>query len=338
MGQITNYLEKKVLDHCLKTTSYNPPGPLYLALFSATPGPTGGGTEVGYTSYARQPIYFGIISSGRVISQNAQVNFPQCGVTGDTAAYWGIMDALTGGNLLAYGALAASKVIVQGNTPTVASGQVTISINSGAMFTSFVQTVLNWLFAGSWSIAYTGGTGSQPSPGTTVTGHTSGATATLLSVGGTWGSSGTLYLAGKSGSFVNGETLYIPTSGVSCTNAQGTPYDAVSTLPQPTNVNVGLSTTTPTDAGGNITEPGNGYSREAFNTWHGATVTGSAEIAENSGTITMPTPSGTWGTITYSFLALDTVLAFYGALGTPQTPGSGDTVEWLDSQYTVQIQ
>ena len=337
MGQITNYLEKKVLDHCLKTTSYNPPGPLYLALFSATPGPTGGGTEVGYTSYARQPIYFGIISSGRVISQNAQVNFPQCGVTGDTAAYWGVMDALTSGNMLAYGALAASKVIVQGNTPTIASGQVTISINSGNMFTAFVETVLNWLFAGSWSIAYSSGTGSQPSPGATVTGGSSGATATLMSVGGTWASSGTLYLAGKTGTFTNGEQLNI-TGGVHCTNAQGTPYDAVSTLPQPSNVNVGLSTTAPTDAGGNISEPSNNYSRQPYNTWYGSTVTGSAEIAKNNGTLTMPTPNGTWGLCAYSFLALDTVLAFYGSLGTPQTPSSGDTVEWLDSQYTVQIQ
>jgi hypothetical protein len=336
MGQLTNYLEKKILDHVLKTTSYAPPATVYLALFSATPGPTGGGTEVAYTNYARQPIYFGFASS-RSIAQNAQVNFPQCGTTGDTAAYWGLYDALTSGNLLAYGALAASKSIVSGNTPTVASGQVTVSFNSGAIFTAFANTLLNWLFAGSYTLAYTGGTGAQPVPGTTVTGATSGATATLKSVGGTWGTSGTLYLTNKSAAFTSGETLNIPTgSGVSCTNAQG--GDAVSVLPQPSNVNVGLSTTTPTDAGGNITEPSNGYSRQAFNLWYGAVVTGSAEIAKNDGTITMPTPSGSWGTITYSFLALDTTLAFYGALGTPQAPGSGDTVEWLDSQYTVQIQ
>ena len=259
MGQLTNYLEGKILDHALKTASYSPPSTLYLALFSATPGPTGGGTECVYTNYARQAITFGTISSGRVISQNAQVNFPQCGTTGDTAAYWGIFDAATSGNLLCYGALAASKSIVNGNTPTIASGQVTISINSGAMFTSFVITVLNWVFAG--------------------------------------------------GSFS-----------------------------QPTNVNVGLSTTTPTDAGGNITEPSNGYSREAFNTWHASTVTGSAMIAKNNGTITMPTPTGSWGTITYGFLAMDSALAFYGALGQSQSPGSGDTVEWLDSQFTVQLQ
>ena len=89
------------------------------------------------------------------------------------------------------------------------------------------------------TLAYSGGAGAQPSPGATVTGGTSGATATLVKVSGIWGTSGTLYLINKSGTFVSGETLNIPTgSGVSCVNAQG--GDAV-------NIKLTLATITLTD-------------------------------------------------------------------------------------------
>ena len=57
-----------------------------------------------------------------------------------------------------------------------------------------------------------------------------------------------------------------------------------------------LSTTTPTDAGTNFTEPtGNGYAREA--------VTFSAPsdgVTANSGEITMTASGGNWGDITYA--------------------------------------
>ena len=79
---------------------------------------------------------------------------------------------------------------------------------------------------GFWGLAYTGGSGSQPVAAATATGASSGATAKIISVGGTWGASGTLYLYGKSGAFTNGETINF-TGGGSCANAQGTPYDAV---------------------------------------------------------------------------------------------------------------
>jgi len=336
MGYFTNYLEKKVIDHCLKTTAYNPPGPIYLGLFSATPNYAGGGTEVIYTNYARQPIYFGT-AAARSIAQSGIVTFPQCGATGDTAAYWGLFDALTSGNLLAYGSLSASQGIVSGNTPSVASGQVTVSFNAGVIFTTIADTILAWLFAGSWTIAYSGGTGSQPSPGATVTGNSSGATATLISVTGTWASSGTLYLAGKSGAFTNGEQLNI-TGGVHCTNAQGTPYDAVSTLAQATNVKAGLSTSTPTDAGGNITEPSNGYAQVSFNTWNAASPVSNVETATNNGAIVFsPGPTGSWGTITYGILYLDTTPFVYAAV-TNQSPQNGDTVEWLTTAFTISLQ
>ncbi len=84
-----------------------------------------------------------------------------------------------------------------------------------------------------------------------------------------------------------------------------------------------------------ITEPsGNNYAQVEFDTWNAAS--GNPEAATNNGAITMPTPSGSWGLITYSVLYLDTTPAARATV-TNQTPDNGDTVEWLDTQFSVEF-
>ena len=79
---------------------------------------------------------------------------------------------------------------------------------------------------GWYKLAYANGLGVQPVAGETVTGA-GGATAKIISVTGTWATSGTLYLYNRNGTaFANGENITF-SGGGSCTNAQGTPYDAV---------------------------------------------------------------------------------------------------------------
>ncbi len=69
---------------------------------------------------------------------------------------------------------------------------------------------------------------------------------------------------------------------------------------------VGLSTTTPTEAGGNFTEPASGYARVAVTNnktnWSTATQNGTSGEIHNRTTITFPTSSGNWGTITHAGL------------------------------------
>lgn len=65
-----------------------------------------------------------------------------------------------------------------------------------------------------------------------------------------------------------------------------------------TTLYIGLSTSTPNDAGGNFTEPsGNNYSRLATTAadWSAA----SAGAKTNSAAFEMPEASGSWGTITH---------------------------------------
>jgi len=54
MASLTNYAEDKLRDHLLGITAYTMPTDVYLALYTAAPDETGGGTECTGGSYARQ--------------------------------------------------------------------------------------------------------------------------------------------------------------------------------------------------------------------------------------------------------------------------------------------
>jgi len=125
-GNLSDYLENKLLDHFLGTTSYTMPTPIYVALYTAAPNDAGGGTEVAGGSYARQTATFDAAASGA--TQNDTdidfVNMPSC-----TVVAIGIHDALSGGNLLVHGTLTANKSLDAGDTLRIATGDLDISIN-----------------------------------------------------------------------------------------------------------------------------------------------------------------------------------------------------------------
>ena len=101
MGSLSDYAEKKVLDHVLKVASYSPPATIYVGLSTADPTDAGSGwADPTYTGYARKPITFGA-AAARSIAQNALVTFDNCTAGTSIVPYWGLFDALSGGNLLA---------------------------------------------------------------------------------------------------------------------------------------------------------------------------------------------------------------------------------------------
>ena len=97
-------------------------------------------------------------------------------------------------------------------------------------------------------------------------------------------------------------------------------------LTMPT-VYIGLSTTTVTDAGGNVTEPSTvaGYDREV--TSGGAWSVASGGYITNACTIPYPTANSAWGTIT-DFVACNSLaggnVLQYGALTASKTIAVGD--------------
>lgn len=108
----------------------------------------------------------------------------------------------------------------------------------------------------------------------------------------------------------------------------------------PTDLYIGLSTTTPNDDGSNVTEPADNYARVtvANNTtqWPAAT-TGTKSNGE---TITFNEATGSWGTVTdvliYDAATGGNLLA-YGALTTSKTIESGDTASFAAGDLTIEL-
>ena len=125
-GNLSNYLENKLIDHFLGTTSYTMPADVYVALFTVTPGEAGGGTEVTGGSYARQVATF-TSASGGATSNSGNLDFT--GMPAATTVAIGIFDNLTSGNMLLYGSLTTNKTTDAGDTLRIATGDLDISID-----------------------------------------------------------------------------------------------------------------------------------------------------------------------------------------------------------------
>jgi hypothetical protein len=78
-------------------------------------------------SAAGQTVAFTV--SGDTASNNAAVEFPTATGTWGTVVAVGVFDALTSGNLLAYGNLTASKTIASGDVFRVPSGDLDITLD-----------------------------------------------------------------------------------------------------------------------------------------------------------------------------------------------------------------
>jgi hypothetical protein len=126
VSAFSDYLENKVLDHVFGGVAYSAPATLYLALYTSDPGDDNSGTECSGTSYARQTIAFTVTND--TASNTSAVEFPTAGSAWGTITHVGILDALTSGNLLAHGALTASKVVAEGDVFRVPASDLDITL------------------------------------------------------------------------------------------------------------------------------------------------------------------------------------------------------------------
>jgi hypothetical protein len=123
----TDYLEDAILNHVLRNTTFSSPTTIYVGLFTTMPSDDGtGGVEVSGGSYARQSVTFAAPSGGQV-ANNALVQFPTATAGWGTVLGTGLFDALSGGNLLYYGTLTASKTVGIGDTIAFATSALTVS-------------------------------------------------------------------------------------------------------------------------------------------------------------------------------------------------------------------
>lgn len=125
-GNLSNYLEDKLIDHFLGTTTYTKPSAVYVALYTVAPSDVGGGTEVTGGSYARQTATF-TASSGGATSNDANIDFTN--MPAATVVAIGIHDNVSAGNLLLWGTLTTNKTTDAGDTLRIATGDLDISID-----------------------------------------------------------------------------------------------------------------------------------------------------------------------------------------------------------------
>jgi hypothetical protein len=188
MGSIADYLENIMLDYILNHGAFTPPTNLVVGLSSADPLDDASGiTEPSGGNYARVSVVaatlFSVAAAARQISSQAGIIFPQAsGSWGANLTHYFICDHLTNTNfgtdvhLLAHGSLAVAKGVVAGNTPSIASGEITISFKDLATKANG-QNISDYLANAILDYAFRHGAGNIATPPATYLGY---ATADLV--------------------------------------------------------------------------------------------------------------------------------------------------------------
>jgi hypothetical protein len=150
MGSISDFLENELLDHVCNAT-YTPAAAIYVALATADPTDAATGAAMNECAnsgaYQRTAITFGAAAS-RTVTQSGAVTFPQATGAWGTVTHWAIADSQTygAGNVLAHGAFAASKSIVNGNTPSIADTEITVAWSAGEISDFLSDELLDHAF------------------------------------------------------------------------------------------------------------------------------------------------------------------------------------------------
>jgi hypothetical protein len=139
---MSDYLENKLVDQLFRGQSAPTTTTLYVALLTAAPSDSGGGTEVSGGSYTRVAITSSLANwagtqaaastvassgTGGQTSNNAAITFPTPAATWGLVTHFGIYDAASAGNLLFWGALTISKTINQADTVTFPAASLSVT-------------------------------------------------------------------------------------------------------------------------------------------------------------------------------------------------------------------
>jgi hypothetical protein len=225
MAALSDYLENELLDHLFGGSDYTPASDHYIGLFTAAPTDAGGGTEVsfaGTTDYVRATLANNLTNwpstSSGAKANGAAFTFPTVGATAwGVITHFGIFDAATGGNLLAWAALTTSRTLATGDTSSFAIGALTVSLTSSglALGDNSRNGLLNLAFGGA---AYTRPTtlyaGAFTSPQTSPTGggtEVTGGSYARVAVT----NNATNFPAASAGSKSNGTTISWPAATAS---------------------------------------------------------------------------------------------------------------------------
>ena len=131
MGSFSDYWENEILDHIFGKGSYTPPT-IYVALSTADPTDDGSGlSEPSGNGYARKQTSAGDwnAASGGALDNSNEIAFNEATGSWGTITHFALLDAASGGNMLAHGALSQSKSIGSGDTAKFAAGDLDVSLD-----------------------------------------------------------------------------------------------------------------------------------------------------------------------------------------------------------------
>lgn len=129
MAALSDHSEALLLDWLMTTGSATRPTAWYVALYTAAPSDSGGGTELSGNGYSRQAVTFAAATSpGGTTSNTGDITFTAAGGDWGTVTHIGIHDASSGGNLLWHGAMTASKTVADGDTLQFSTGNIDLTI------------------------------------------------------------------------------------------------------------------------------------------------------------------------------------------------------------------
>ena len=123
----TDYLENKLLAHTFSNTAYTSPSTVYVALYTVAPTDSTTGTEVTGGAYARQSASFTTTASAT--TNASAIEYPTATAGYGTVVAVAVLDASSGGNMLAFASLDASKTIATGDVFRIPAGDLDITLN-----------------------------------------------------------------------------------------------------------------------------------------------------------------------------------------------------------------
>lgn len=128
MSSFTDHTETLALNYLFTNAAVTRPTGWFLALFTGAPGEAGGGTELSTsgTAYVRKAAAFTV--SGNLATNSAPIEFDVAATNWGTITHVAVFDAVSGGNMLAYAPLAASKTIGSGDVFRVPAGDLDITL------------------------------------------------------------------------------------------------------------------------------------------------------------------------------------------------------------------
>ena len=128
---MSNYLEDLVLENVLNNAANPASTSVYVALFTAAPSDSGGGTEVTGGSYAREIRTggFTVTAPATRAGNTGIITFTTATASWGTVTHIGIFDALTVGNLLFHGALTSSRLVDNGDTFSFAADALGVTLS-----------------------------------------------------------------------------------------------------------------------------------------------------------------------------------------------------------------